>query len=690
MRSIALTLTVLACALPAASQPGEADVPVKKVSAFSSGVAYFEHGGKVEGDAQVLLKFKADQINDILKSLVVLDLGEGEVTGVSYASRDPVSRALKSFGIDISAEPTLAEILKQVRGAEVVVSTPEKVTGKVLGVEVRTRQVLPANTLIKQDVLNLLTLDGIKAIALDTISGIALADAKLNAELKKALALMVEGRDSNRKPVSIGFTGQGRRDVRIGYIAEAPVWKTSYRLVLGGNDVSMQGWAIVENTSDFDWEKVELTLISGRPISFIQDLYTPLYLPRPVVVPELYASLRPQTYDDGLAPEEKAKQLALAKRDRASARRKPAPRPTAAAAPGRPGWGGLAGKGYLADAKARSEQAAQALRRGVRSVASAQKVGEMFSYLIGKPVTLARRKSAMLPIVNQAVKGRKVSIYNASALAKHPLNGVWLTNSTKLSLLAGPVTVFDAGTYAGDAQIDNLAPDDKRLLSYAIDLKVTVDPSATSSSRITAVQVVRGVLQLSRRHVYTQTYLIKNKADQKRTVLVEHPRRSNLKLLKPDEPTEKTAKVYRFEVDVPAGETGKFVVTEERIDRQSVAILPASVGSLHGYSTSGEIPAEVRQAVAGAIRRKQALTEVEREARELQKKIANLRREQGHIRSNMQVLARDSAGYKRFEKKLLDLEKQIEDLQTALQKANAKAKDLRKALEDYLSKLTVG
>ncbi|MCD4699087.1 MAG: DUF4139 domain-containing protein, partial [Phycisphaerae bacterium] len=273
MKTTATLLAIVACmamATPAWAAE-ETTMPVTKVTAFSSGVAYFEHNGEVVGDTEVLLKFKVAQINDVLKSLVAMDLsdGKGSVTGVSYASRDPISRALKSFGIDISGDPTLGQLLRQIRGATVVISAPSKITGKILGVETKTKQILPSNTLIRQEILNLRTPGGIKSIPLDSISDLALADEKLNSELNKALALLVESRDSNRKPVKINFTGDGKRPVRIGYINEAPVWKTSYRLVLGGqkkDKAFMQGWAIVENTSDFDWEKVNLTLVSGRPI----------------------------------------------------------------------------------------------------------------------------------------------------------------------------------------------------------------------------------------------------------------------------------------------------------------------------------------------------------------------------------------------------------------------------------------
>ncbi len=683
MKMSGIWLALACLGLAAAGFAGEAGVPVTKVTAFSSGVAYFEHNGQVSGNAEVVLKFKTDQINDLLKSLIVLDLGGGEVAGVNYASRDPLTRALKSFGVDISGEPTLGQLLKQVRGADVTVSTPDKISGKVLGVETKSRQILTSNTLVQQEYLTLLTAEGIKCISLDTVGSITLADEKLNGELGKALALLVESRDANSKPVQINFTGKGERPVRIGYISEAPVWRTSYRLVLGEEkkeEGTLQGWAIVENTSDFDWEKVDLTLVSGRPISFIMDLYTALYVPRPVVQPELYASLRPQQYDEGMK-EEKAVALHAATRANFAAR--------AAAPPPAPARAG-AMKGEGGDRDQLAQQSYQeALQRGVESAATAKVVGELFSYRIKAPVTLPRRKSAMLPIVNQTVKARKVSIYNQAALATNPLNGFWLHNDTGLSLLAGPVTVFDGGTYAGDAQIGNLSPAEKRLLSYAIDLKVVVDPSNAQSEQIVSAKIVRGVLQCTRKHEFTQTYLIKNKADQERTVVVEHPFAANRKLIEPAEPLEKTPQVYRFETKVPAATAGKFVVREEQVEGQSIEIMPSDIGQLQFYSTNGQIPPKVRAALTEAIGRKQALAQAQRELAELEQRVQAIRKEQGDVRANMGALDHNSQSFQRFEKKLLDLETQVETLQKQIEDKRAAVNTARTGLEEYLGKLSV-
>ena len=149
--------------------------------------------------------------------------------------------------------------------------------------------------------LNLLTDDGLRSVPMDTVSRLKLVNEKLDGELKKALALLASGHATDKKAVEISFLGKGERRVRVGYIQETPIWKTTYRLVLSDEKPLIQGWAIVENTSEEDWKDVKLSLVSGRPISFTMDLYQPLYVPRPQEELELYASLRPQVYGQDLA-----------------------------------------------------------------------------------------------------------------------------------------------------------------------------------------------------------------------------------------------------------------------------------------------------------------------------------------------------------------------------------------------------
>jgi len=263
-------------------------LPVRRITLFTSGVSYTERGGTVDGDATVPLLFRTPQINDILKSMVLIDR-QGQVQPATYAARDSVGHTLKSFAIDVTQNMTQQDLLNRLRGTRVTVEAANRpaLTGQIVGVE--SRQVLGTDgKTVIVTVLNLLGDTGLTSVRLDTDTNVRLLDAQLNKELHDALATLATGNDDQRRQVTLHFAGQGKREVRVGYVTEAPLWKMSYRLLIGGTDPNkpgnpyLQGWAMVENTSDDDWQNVRLALVSGRPVSFIQDLYQPLYLPRPL------------------------------------------------------------------------------------------------------------------------------------------------------------------------------------------------------------------------------------------------------------------------------------------------------------------------------------------------------------------------------------------------------------------------
>ena len=677
-------VVVAALASTVAAQQEPTQLPVSRVVLFRSGVGYFEHIGSVEGEAETRLMFKTDQINDVLKSMVLMDLDGGTVSSVNYAARDPLLRALKSFAVDISGKPSLAQLLDQLRGAEVTVKAPEALSGKVLGVERVQKQVTTggSTTLLTENVLNLVTEAGIKSLPLSTIHSIELQDKTLRAELSKALELLIASHDTQRKAVDVHFVGEGERRVRIGYIVETPVWKTSYRLDLSGDKPILQGWAIVENTTDADWANVDLALVSGRPISFIQDLYTPLYVPRPVVVPELYASLRPQSYAEGIETDEEDGKAEFAAADRARVRGATAPGMTLAKE--RRKAGGYAGR--LAEGGMRDIS----LGRGVQSVATAADVGELFQFAIAEPVTLARRGSAMLPIINAAIKAEKVSIYNSTVLAKHPLNGAWVTNDTGMKLMGGPVTVFDGGSYGGDAQFDNMVQSEKRLISYAVDLDVTVDPSAHSTSKLVSGKIVRGVLHLRRLQTYVQTYKIKNKADQERMVIVEHPFNAQRKLVKPTKYEEKTPSLYRFRVEVAAAKTQDLEVREEHVQSETIALLTCPANRLIIYSQNAELSKKVREALKQVIETKNKLASLKSQRQRAQAELNSITSGQDRLRRNIGTVGRDSTLGRRYLTKLGEQEDRIEELQKQIQDLNKQIADQEEKLADMLKDLDIG
>ncbi len=264
------SLAILAsCALPAALNAQEeknVTVPLTRLVMFTSGVSYFQHDGTVDGNARMELTFSASQINDLLKSLVLRDLDGGSISSVTYSSRDPITRTLKSFSLDLTSNPSLTALLAQARGeqVEVTLTGGTKVTGAIVGVE--TRQVAAAGKEpVPADFVTLNTATGLTTLALSDVAGIRFLRKELQDDLAQALQVLSSSHGVEKKKLVLHFTGNGRRRVSIGYILESPVWKTSYRLVLGdAASHLLQGWALVENTTDGDWRNVGLSLVSGQ------------------------------------------------------------------------------------------------------------------------------------------------------------------------------------------------------------------------------------------------------------------------------------------------------------------------------------------------------------------------------------------------------------------------------------------
>src|SRR3712207_2314785 len=253
--------------------------------------------------------WSSDVCSSDLKSVVLRDLDGGHVSAVSYDSNASVERTLRSFALNLTQNPPLADLLNQARGEKVEVSLqqgvagqPASLSGTVVGVE-KQKQPAGKDATVEVAVLNVWCADGLRSVKLGEVQRVRFLSPVLEGELKKALETLALSHDTQKKAVSIRFSGEGKRNVRVGYVVENPVWKTSYRLVLDKKEAKpyLQGWAVVDNPSDEDWRDVRMALVSGRPISFRMDLYTPLFVPRPLVEPELFASLRPPTYSGDMA-----------------------------------------------------------------------------------------------------------------------------------------------------------------------------------------------------------------------------------------------------------------------------------------------------------------------------------------------------------------------------------------------------
>jgi hypothetical protein len=677
-----ILLSFLLLPWPVLAEEGTA-LPLSKIVLYSSGVGYFQHDGMVNNRVQLDLRLHANQINDMLKSLVVQDFGGGRISTVTYGSRDPVTKTLGSFGINLNGNPTLGQILTQVRGESVEVTAPNPIVGTLLGVEKKTESIGegPQHRVIEQEYVTLLTEEGFRSLSLANVQRIKLTNPALNAELHQALAILATNHDAQKKTVSITFDGTGSRQARVAYLTETPVWKTTYRLVLDEDKAPyLQGWAIVENQTPQDWRNVKLSLVSGRPISFTMDLYQPLYNPRPVVQPELYANLKPQTYGDAM---DELKPMAPAhparsemKKDRLLGKMTQGATSNRANAP--------------ATAVAASEMEMGSLEEGVAPTAMAEDRGELFEYRIDQPVTLAKHQSALLPIIGQTLQGQKVSLYNQGVNAKHPLNGYRLKNISTLHLMQGPITLFDSGTYAGDARIEDLPPGQDRLISYALDLKTEVEPKLEGGTQeLTTVSLKKGTMLISRRLVEDRTYLVKNRDAKTKTVLIEQPYRADWKLTEPKESTERTRDLYRFSVVVDPGKSATLRVKETLPLQESILLMESGIDQIVYYQQAKEVSSKVKEALQRVVQLRNKLDDARAQRTRLDQRTAEITAEHARIRENMQRLQQNSDLYTRYVKKLDQQETELEKLRKEIESLKNTEEEHRRELQSFVMNLDV-
>jgi hypothetical protein len=717
---------------------------------FNAGIGYFHREGDVTGDARLDLRFEEADVNDLLKSLVLTDKDGGKVRAVTYDNRMPIDFTLKGFVVDVTENPTMGQLMHQVRGEKVEVTdkTGVMTLGQIVSVE---RPPVPAMSPDPGELVNLLTEDGLQTVELKQLKKIRFVRPELQAEFKKALELLATARGDNKKAVSVVFSGNGKRKVAVGYVTEAPLWKPSYRLSVDEKGAArIQGWATVENTTEEDWVNVKVGLVAGRPMTFQMDLYDPLFVPRPMVEPELFASLRPPMYQGGLNP---GPNIGVV---------------MGGNPPGTPGGnnqnlggGGVNGQGgnlgfgggftgfggggfnqfgyanlgqlggqfgiqggfqgnfggYLPrvprpnirplygqrltyaeyvsrvrgtpGAPEGEEKPPQTVRdpldRKAGALAAADgALGDMFEYTIEEPITLPRQKSALLPLVNEAVEGGRVSIYNASTLVKYPLLGLKLQNKTKLHLAQGPVAVYDGGTFAGDARLPDLKPGETRLVSYAIDLgtEVVVRPEATEVIT-TSVTVADGNVKQRFGLRHGTKYLLRNRNAHDRIVIIEHPQNAAWKLISPAKPDDQTRNFYRFEISVKAGALGTLDVTEESTRSDSLQLVGLSRTDLLRFAELKEAKPAIRQLLNKVIELRERVDATQKGITEEQESLKESAEDQDRIRKNIDKAPKESDAFKRYLKK-------FDEQETVIEKHQARVKELRvelarhaKALRDF-------
>lgn len=683
----------------------ETTLPLKRVVITTSGLALYEHDGTVTGDADIGLSVRLDSVDDVLKSLTVLD-DKGSIGGVSLPGREPLSQAFRDLPFGQEDLGSLTGLLNALRGAEVQISSGAQVAaGRLLTVTPENEQT--KDGIVTRNRVGVSTKDGVKTFLLEDLSALKFVDAEVQAQLDRALAAMFSSRIRDRRTVDVSLKGSGARPVTLAYIQAAPLWKSGYRLVLPDAEEKegkavIQGWAVLENTTGADWDNVSITLTSGSPVTYTQALYESYYLPRPELPVRVMNRVMPRvdrgsvgTADEIEGGAAGAGRAAM----RGGAMMKSMETMADMAMPQKAMNYEMAGS--LAAAPAAmppmpgdAPMMASGMATGAQTALAQDAAGQM-TFTFPEPVTLSAGNTLMVPFISESFPAERLWVYQPETDATHPLAAVELKNAGKGGLPPGILTLYDhsgAGgglIHVGDAEMPLTPKGEHRFIPFALDADTSIDLQTQQDRRLGLITVSRGVLRQKAVWLNSTAYAVKAPAEEGRLIVIEHPRMPGWELVKPEgiegEP-EVTPTHYRLRLRVPAGKTVTLKVTLRREDEESLTLADLGPEDLRARVAAAgkDLPEDLRAALAKVITLRTAVYDIDAALRNIAEERQTITDDQARMRENIRAVGTTSAVGKRYLDKMQAQEDRLADLEEKEKDLNERRAEARRALEEFI------
>lgn len=733
-RSVLLLAALSGCAPSQARfAPAETSLKLSRVVLYRNGVGYFERAGGVSG--QVLsIRCRKDQINDVLKSLTVVDRRTGQAVSVSMPL-DPQRWASAAMALLTPGQGNLARVLDSLRGSAIQLSTRGgAIRGRLLLVEE-----VPAEKDGRPD-QRVSVIDGnqVRVTLLSRVTGVRFHDAGVAMQLHRSLDATAGEGMFKQVAVSVRLTGPAEHDLSLSYVVSAPVWQPTYRIVLpdsdkdgkdgkDGAEALLQGWAVVGNTSGEDWTDVRLSLTSGAPIAFRYDLHTPRDVQRRDMTSTAFARQAEVAMGEASMDEEQAAPAA-----------EPA-EPSVAAERERGRGGGPGGGGYSSAApsrpmkKAKAKDSARrsrsadgddalsspfggapapaappppppsavdfnALRQSTQANVQARRVSGLTQFDLDARVTVPDGSSTMVAILNRTVPADQAFLYrpggSGPGFEANPYRVVRFKNNTPFVLEPGPISIYAGGSFVGEGISEAIATDTSATIPFAVEPGIVVSSSTASNTGEVRVLRISGgtlILESFQRHV-TRWSVRGAKQGRAYKVLVRHTRRGGGFELNPRPPgVEDLPDAYLVPVPVPAGQTEASVeVVEQTPVRSNISIWdPQAEGALSGLLAMSNVDEGVR-------RRLQPVLELRREIAQIDTQLEGLRRQQqaldqraSETRANLEAIKKDpraAALRDRLSQRLEEFTREGDALGRRLVELNSKRLEKKINLDEMLQR----
>ena len=640
---------------------------IKSVVLSSGGLAAISRSIAVDGAASIHIDVPLDQVDDLLKSLVVRDPG-GTVSAASLVGLSPLDETFRTMPFTPEAMGSLPDLAASLQGTTARASVDGRtVEGTILGVGSIEVPQETGKDPITERVLTLMTASGsVETVPLTTTASVEFLDPEVRAKLAKAAAAVGLSKVDRARQIEVKVDGSGKRDVSLTYVVPAPVWKTAYRVVLGdGGKARLQAWGILENATGEDWQDVDVTLTSGSPITLKQRLLESYWRDRPEI-PVFAGAQAPPRPDTGAA--------ARAKVASAGGARKAfmAQDMVAAAAPAPAGE---------AEADGGPPPPPVSEPTAVAAVSEDEAVSDF--HLPGK-LSVPAGHSLTVPFIDVEVPAERISVFQPELGGRNPVSAVLLKNTTSAALPPGILTLYAGAGYVGDAELLGLPAGEQRMASFAADRKTTIRSEVKPEETIVSITGAGGFLRATKINRLVTTYFIEASADDGRTVVIEHPRRAGW-TPSGDAIDSETDTHVRLKAEVPKGERRAVKVTEEMPSGETVRLLDGDLTKITAWVSTSAIDPGFAAKIAKVLDARRAATHAEQAVKAAETQIKRISDDQARVRANLEAVPAGSELQKSYLTTLADQEKRISAAIAARDKATDDSARAKQALEDAIA-----
>lgn len=746
-----MRFTLVLLCLGTISSAAGADLEVTRVALYKHGVAFFERTGELAAGESARLEFKASEMDDVLKSLTILQQGGDGVSAVQYDSADPLEKRLENFSFRVGESASMATVLDQFKGARIAISADGQL---VEGLIVSARTFPAAEGAERQELLLATENGGLRSFDPRSAQELRFLDEELQQRFLSYLGVVAQSRNAERRGLTIRSSGGSSR-IAAAYLAPAPIWKSSYRLILSNEDeAKLEGWAIVDNTSTDDWTNVELSLVSGLPVSFVSSLYAPRRVERHRVELQQDRASRPILHGaavDILPPSVSnpigregmgggGGSIQGIVMDRSGAvipmamiRASGPGQETFSATSAMDGGFRISGlphgtysvtvdsagfKQYRTRVEVDSQtamlsallevgsvtettpmmlQTESAMMSGTTSgstvqedLFSGEELGDLFQYSISEPVTVAAGQSAMMPFFSGPIEARRVLIYNEGYGSQHPLHAVELTNDGDGALDGGAITVYDRGGYGGEGMMETVKAGDKRLVSYAVDLGTRITSAFRSDSKpLSELHARNGLLLTKVLKRQRKTFAIRNVDERAKTLWIEHEVEPGFEPVGL-QPVEKTADAWRFEAELAPGSTSEVELIFEQVEDEEIYLSGMRPERIRYYVNNPDYDETARQKLEELAKRLDDYQALEDREISLEDELDKVEEAQGRLRQNIATLNAIAGQGERVQQMADQLsanEERISALEAEIEAVDGQLEALEEEIDQALERL---